>query len=105
MINHESEGHPYYEMTEKIREIYPKESRIWEKLLNDLKDPKNRGCYTCKFYHPSANEFCDIESADDDIDDDWLPWDTEEAYVDCDKNFMEQTALKIKCPLWESYIP
>ncbi len=105
MINPELEYPPYYELTEKIKEIYPKESRIWEKLLSDLKDSKNRGCYTCKFYHPIGNEFVDVESVDEDIDGEWLPWDTEAAYVDCDKNPEAQTYLKINCHLWKSYKP
>ena len=103
MINPKSEDHPVYEMTEKIREVYPEESEKWEKLLTDINYPKNRGCFTCKFYNPPANEFCDVESVDPDVE--WLPWDTEQAYVDCDKNPEAQTSLRIKCHLWKPYIP
>ena len=105
MINPKVREHPHYDITDKMRKVYPNECEKWEKLLRKVSDSKNRGCFTCRFYNSPTNEFCDVESVDDNIDDEWLPWDTEEAYVWCDKFPDMDTSLKIGCSLWEQYKP
>ena len=98
-INPESEFHPHYELTDEIKKLFPEESEKWEKLLKDVCDPSRKGCFTCRFYNYPQNEFVEVEF----VNGCEVPWDTEEAYVDCDKKFQEQSPLRIKCPLWEEY--
>lgn len=110
MINPKVENHPYYDLTDKMRKDSPNGCERWGKLLREVKDSKNRGCYTCQFYAPINSGggnlgFCDIEFDDKDDEQHPLPWDTEEAWVLCDKFPEEQTSLKIGCSLWETYKP
>ncbi|MEA3230120.1 MAG: hypothetical protein U9P44_04340 [archaeon] len=92
-----------YPLTDEIRERYPEASGRWEELLKKLDDPHNRGCYTCRFYNPTEDDlFVDVESYDSDIDDDWLPWDTDDAWVNCSLEPHIETPLKVNCQGWKS---
>ena len=102
MINPKTRYHPEYDLTDEIRQAYPKESKHWEELLFNVEEPEKKGCFTCRFYNPPENTFPDIEFIDDN-DQYPLPWDTEQAYVNCDKFAQEQTSLRINCPLWKVY--
>ena len=91
-----------YPLTDEMREKYPDESVRWENLVTKAGDPQHRGCYTCKFYTPIPEEkFPDIESLDDDVDKDWLSWDTEKAWVYCSKFPNNDTSLRIGCDKWQ----
>ena len=103
MQNPKSRVHPYYDITEKMREIYPNECRDWEKLLEKARDPQKKGCFTCQFYNPIDNRgdtrFVDCEE----LEGHELPWDTESAYVWCDKSPEHETSLRVGCSLWKRH--
>lgn len=97
-INMESRFHPHYELIKRMKKLFPDESEKWEKLLRDVRDSSKRGCFTCRFYNYPQNEFVDVEE----VDGYEIPWDTEEAYVDCNECSQEaQSPLRIECPLWK----
>lgn len=108
MINPKAKDHPFYDITDKMRETYPGECERWERLLKEVKKPENKGCFTCQFYKPIDNTgdtgFTDVEF-DDETEQHPLPWDTEQAYVWCDKFPDVESSLKIGCSLWEEYKP
>ncbi len=56
MLNPEYMRHPFYPVTGKMKKKYPKEAELWEKLLKDIKNDRNKGCFTCGFYNPPAND-------------------------------------------------
>jgi len=66
---------------------------------------KKKGCFTCKFYKAIDNAgdtgFVDI----DELEGHELPWDTEAAYVWCDKFPYREAHLRIGYPLWKQYKP
>jgi hypothetical protein len=99
MLNPESGYHPTYPVTDAIRKKHPKESERWESLLHDIKTPQKKGCFTCEFYNPLNQEFVDVESVEG-YD---VPWDTEQAFVNCSIYKTEQTSLKVGCPSWKHY--
>ncbi len=89
-----------YPVTDEMREKYPKEAAKWEKLLEDAAKPECRGCLTCELYAPLPEEyFADVENVGDE-DKDWLPWDTENAWVYCDLD-KNDTLLKTECDDWQ----
>ena len=100
-VNPETIFHPHYELTDEMKKLFPVESEKWEKLLEDVRDPSKKGCFTCQFYEYPHNEFVEVEW----VNDCEVPWDTEAACVDCDKSSVEaQSSLRIECPLWELYL-
>ncbi len=64
MLNPEYARHPCYTVTDEIRGKYPNESKRWEELLKNAKNPKDKGCFACRFYKPPNNEFADVEFID-----------------------------------------
>jgi hypothetical protein len=105
MENPKSREHPHYDITNKMREIYPDECKEWEKLLEEARDPQKKGCFTCQFYNPIDNSgdkgFVDYEE----LEGRELPWDTESAYIWCDKFPEQDASLRIGCSLWQEYEP
>ena len=98
MLNPDAENHPYYPVTDKIRQAYPRETERWETLWSEVRDPLQRGCFTCRYYCPPVNEFVDVET----VEGDELPWDTEAAFVNCALFGEAQMSLRTKCPWWET---
>lgn len=91
-----------YPLIQGMIEKYPDESARFEELQAKAGDPQHRGCYTCRFYTliPEA-KFVDVESLVDDVDGDWLPWDTEDVWVYCSEEPEIETPLKINCKIWQ----
>ena len=102
MINPSIADHPSYPVTEEIREKNPDESKRWEDLLRKVRDPAYRGCFTCMNYHPPKNELLDVETVDGTDNGAELPWDTEQAWVNCALFQEHQTSLRINCQWWRS---
>jgi hypothetical protein len=100
MLHPKASEHPHYEITNKMREIWPGKCTEWEKLLEDAEDPRHKGCFTCRFYNPPNNTFVDVEF----IEGHEIPWDTEEAYVNCDLLPESQALLITRCQRWREYV-
>ncbi len=100
-LNPESSRHPHYDITAVMRSMYPQEILRWEQLLQHALDPAMHGCFTCRYYTPRDNGvgFIDVQM----VDGHPLPWDTEEAWVWCDRYAESDTALQINCPVWKNY--
>lgn len=96
-------GHSQYEITDTIREKYAVQTKKWEMLLEDAGNPIKKGCFTCQYYTPRDNGagFIDVQM----VDGHPLPWDTEDAWVWCDKNMEIDIPLKINCSDWKKYMP
>lgn len=87
-----------YEITDKMREKYPEETREWEELQKKARDPKYMGCFTCRNYEGSLPKdlFVDVEM----LEGKELPWDTEEAWAYCSLAKDSERSLRINCNNW-----
>jgi hypothetical protein len=85
-----------YELTPELRERFPVESRRWQTLIQESRDPEYHGCLSCRFYSPIHNPEETNESEE-------VPWKSETAFVDCDYDSGTKTSLKINCHNWRHF--
>lgn len=84
-----------FSVPKAVREKYPEDANSWDQRVAKAQDPNGRGCFTCPSYHPLEEQFTIRYVTDYPI-----IWETDLAFVVCDKIEGGTTELKAGCQFY-----